>query len=97
MIHSHSLVHSTHIYLPMKMEQTECSETSAYKHQTPGNYPKESIQCTCIAHPSVRILKLDYYRYGMGTSLNRLFLQQGIEISYGNFPKTITGYSLDAV
>ena len=31
-------------YLPMKMEQTECSETSAYKIQTPGNHPKESIQ-----------------------------------------------------
>jgi len=25
----------------MKMEQTECSETSAYKIQTPGNYPEE--------------------------------------------------------
>jgi len=24
------------------MEQTECSETSAYKIQTPGNYPEES-------------------------------------------------------
>jgi len=33
-----------HTYLPMKMEQIECSETSAYKIQTPGNYPKESIQ-----------------------------------------------------
>jgi len=32
------------MYLPMKMEQTESSETSAYKIQTPGNYPKESIQ-----------------------------------------------------
>ena len=30
-------------YLPMKMEQTECSETSAYKIQTPGNYPEEKI------------------------------------------------------
>jgi len=30
----------------MKMEQTECSETSAYKIQAPGNYPKESIQRT---------------------------------------------------
>jgi len=30
----------------MKMEQTECSETSAYNIQTPGNYPKESIQHT---------------------------------------------------
>jgi hypothetical protein len=26
----------------MKMEQTEYSETSAYKNQTPGNYPEES-------------------------------------------------------
>jgi len=30
----------------MKMEQAECSETSAYKIQTPGNYPEESIQHT---------------------------------------------------
>jgi len=28
------------------MEETECSEMSAYKLQTPGNYPKESIQRT---------------------------------------------------
>ena len=26
----------------MKMEQVECSETSAYIIQTPGNYPKEN-------------------------------------------------------
>jgi len=26
------------------MEQTECSETLAYKIQTLGNYPEESIQ-----------------------------------------------------
>jgi len=26
------------------MEQTECSETLAYKIQTPGNYPEESTQ-----------------------------------------------------
>jgi len=31
-------------YLPMKMEQIECSETSAYKILTPGNYPEENIQ-----------------------------------------------------
>jgi hypothetical protein len=31
-------------YQPMKMEQTECSETSAYKIQTPGNYPEEGMQ-----------------------------------------------------
>jgi hypothetical protein len=34
----------TQAYMPMKMEHTECSETSAYKLQTPGNYPEESIQ-----------------------------------------------------
>jgi hypothetical protein len=28
----------------VKMEQTECSETSACTIQTPGNYPEESIQ-----------------------------------------------------
>jgi len=33
----------------MQMEQTECSGTSAYKIQTPGNYPEESIQ-----HPTRR-------------------------------------------
>jgi hypothetical protein len=28
----------------MDIEQTELSETSAYKIQTPGNYPEENIQ-----------------------------------------------------
>jgi len=39
------------IYLPMKMEQTECSETSAYKFQTPGITQKKAynIQNTAKA------------------------------------------------
>jgi hypothetical protein len=32
----------------MKMEQTECSETSEYKIQTPENYPEENIQYLTI-------------------------------------------------
>jgi hypothetical protein len=28
----------------MKMEQSECSETSAHKIHTPANHPKERIQ-----------------------------------------------------
>jgi len=36
--------HSSHTYLPAYEDGTECSETSAYKIQTPGNYPEESIQ-----------------------------------------------------
>jgi hypothetical protein len=30
-------------YLPAYEDGTECSETSAYKIHTPGNYPEESI------------------------------------------------------
>jgi len=33
-----------HTYPPMKMEQTECSKTSAYKIQKLRNYPEESIR-----------------------------------------------------
>jgi hypothetical protein len=33
-------------FLPMKIEQIECSETSEYKIQTPGNCPEENIQQT---------------------------------------------------
>ena len=29
---------------PKQMEQTECSEKSAYKIHTPGNHPKEIMQ-----------------------------------------------------
>jgi hypothetical protein len=38
-----------HKFPPMKMEQKECSETSAYKIQTPGNCPEESIQQDFLA------------------------------------------------
>jgi hypothetical protein len=42
-----------HAYLPVQMEQ--CSETSAYKLQTPGNYPKESIETIiCFAQHYTR-------------------------------------------
>jgi hypothetical protein len=50
-------------YLPMKMEQTECSETSAYKIQTPGNYPEENIQHTEHSESlKSRILQILYQR-----------------------------------
>jgi hypothetical protein len=35
---------SLRIYSPMKMERTECSETLAFKLQTPGNNPKANIR-----------------------------------------------------
>jgi hypothetical protein len=39
-----SQTYSFYTYPPVKMEQIECSETSAYKIQTPVNYPEESTQ-----------------------------------------------------
>jgi len=33
-------------HLPAYEDGTECSETSAYKIQTPGNYPEENVQHT---------------------------------------------------
>jgi hypothetical protein len=33
--------HTLRIHSPMKMEQTQCSETSVIKHHTPENYPKD--------------------------------------------------------
>jgi hypothetical protein len=35
---------SFYSHLPAYEDGTECSETSAFKLQTPGNYPKECIQ-----------------------------------------------------
>jgi len=32
------------MYSPAYEDGAECSETSAYKIQTPGNYPEESIK-----------------------------------------------------
>ena len=57
----------------MKMEQTQCYETSAHKIQTPGNYPEESIEPTeqgeslksrSLSSPEVEFLNL----YKLGTN-----------------------------
>jgi len=44
------------------MEQTECSEMLAYKIQTPGNYPEDSIQQTeCTVFPMHSISLVNKY------------------------------------
>jgi hypothetical protein len=45
-----------HTYLPIKMEQTVCSKTSAYKIQTPGNYLEESIQQGNLRSPLASLI-----------------------------------------
>jgi len=42
----------------MKMEQTECSETLAYKIHTLGNYPEETIQTATCVHEACSALIL---------------------------------------
>ena len=36
----------------MKMEKTECSETSAYKIQMPGNYPEKKHKTSLFYIPT---------------------------------------------
>jgi hypothetical protein len=51
----------------MKMEQTQCSETLAYKIQTPGTYQKEIIQDSeqgeSLKSRKEFILQLQHFRY----------------------------------
>ena len=58
----------------MKMEQTECSETSAYKIQTPGNYIEENIQHTIFisiyyVNKNLYIFHLAWHSNNMNASL----------------------------
>jgi len=71
--HFSFLVHSTHIYLPMKLEQTECSETSVCKLQTPGYYPKESIQ------QEMYIISVKPRKFHLGRPWHRISLKCLIE------------------
>jgi len=51
------------------MEQTECSETFAYKIQTPGNYPEGNIQHTehgeSLKSRMVHVVCLETYWYSI--------------------------------
>jgi len=57
----------------MKMEQTECSETSAYKIQTPGNYPEGNIQQVVVTYYyTLRKNPVHYYYFKLK---ERVYLQ----------------------
>jgi len=53
------------LHLPAYKDGTECSETSAYKIQTPGNYPEENIQHTehSVSLKSRALSGILYFRF----------------------------------
>ena len=61
-IYIYSNFSQLHTYRPMKMEQTECSETLAYKIQTPGNCPEEIIQQVKTMSSAVAVKPTHMYR-----------------------------------
>ena len=50
------------------MEPIEGSETSAFKPQTPGKYPKENILITTVNVQSMQKMKQSHYRAGQALS-----------------------------
>jgi len=64
-----------HTYLPTKLEQTECSETSAYKIQTPGNSYLPAYEAGTDSVPKRRHIK--FRRRGLHTYLP-LKLEQSV-------------------
>jgi hypothetical protein len=57
-----------HTYPPMKMEETVCSKMSAYKIQTLGNYPEESIHHS--EHGESLKSRIDMLLYGFSHDWN---------------------------
>jgi len=75
----------------MKMEQTECSEMSAYKVQTPGNYPEESIQHSEYSE-SLKSRKHVYVRHKLRnsvTSTSGHFVSQSSTVLIHNYTNTV--------
>ena len=62
-------------YLPMKMEQTVCSETSAHKIQMPENYPEEGTQQS--EHGTSLTSSAKLYSWGQSTVVASGWLDWG--------------------
>jgi hypothetical protein len=69
--------------LSMKMEQMECSETSAIINQTPGNYPKEDILNT-IFNQQHKILSAIQYSISDTVFNQQYNIQSAIQNSISN-------------
>jgi hypothetical protein len=68
-----------HTYPPMNMEQTECSETLAFKLQTPVNHPDESLQQRVVVW---FISQLDYAEFWKKSRLLNLLLSYELDLAF---------------
>jgi hypothetical protein len=64
-----------HTHPPMKMKQ--CSETSAYKIQTPVNYPEENIKqiCASLCHTAGMLRDAS-----LSDAVFKSYIQQSIDV-----------------
>ena len=72
---------SFYTHLPAYEDGTECSETSAYKLQTPGNYPEESIQQLCFCFVlGLDLIIAEFERFVLsdGSVCDLIYVQTGI-------------------
>ena len=65
------------------MEQIECSETSAYKLQTPGYNPKESIQQPLFSFPVFKCLIFSNFRQSCAVQMYHPVWQTGLRCCTG--------------
>jgi hypothetical protein len=70
-------IHST--YLSAYEDGTECSETSAYKIQTPGNCPEESIQHS--GHGENLISRIQALKFNLACILIILLIVSSLDVS----------------
>jgi hypothetical protein len=72
-----------HLYgqVPAYEDGTDCSETSAYKIQTPGNYPEENIQLCCDKHAGMNPVT----RVQVSDIINKLVLWFKSDYSWGAY------------
>jgi hypothetical protein len=76
----------------MKMEQIECSKTSAYKIQTTGNHPEENIQHTEQGESLKSKILFPYLFFNIHGSLHHnnilIYIQQDAMLNSLFYPET---------
>ena len=80
-----------HTYLPVKVEQTECSETLAYKIQTVGNYPEESVQHS--EHGKSLKLRISLKMLKLQIAYQQVYVHNAVTTAHSDEPPLIQYHS----